>query len=151
MKVFTGACLTQFIVIGFLFSYEVFFSAFGTEFGWSWTLLSSCSVLAFFVMRVLAIIAGRLSDRYGPRLVLGFTGLTHRLGFILMSHITQQWQLLMIFVVFIGLKMSTAALRQIFTSVRPKSANRTKLFPTMNRPKENSSSNFSACINCTKR
>ena len=106
-KVFAGACLTQFIVIGFLFSYGVFFSAFETEFGWSRTLLSSCSALAFFVMGVLAIIAGRLSDRYGPRLVLGFTGLMYGLGFILMSQITQPWQLLMIFVVFIGLGMGT--------------------------------------------
>ena len=106
-KVFAGACLTQFIVIGFLFSYGVFFSAFETEFGWSRTLLPSCSALAFFVMGVLAIIAGRLSDRYGPRLVLGFTGLMYGLGFILMSQITQPWQLLMIFVVFIGLGMGT--------------------------------------------
>ncbi len=106
-KVFAGACLTQFIVIGFLFSYGVFFSAFETEFGWSRTLLSSCSALAFFVMGVLAIIAGRLSDRYGPRLVLGFTGLMYGLGCVLMSQITQQWQLLMIFVVFIGLGMGT--------------------------------------------
>ena len=106
-KVFAGACLTQFLVIGFLFSYGVFFSAFEMEFGWSRTLLSSCSALAFFVMGVLAIIAGRLSDRYGPRLVLGFTGLMYGLGFILMSQITQPWQLLMIFVVFIGLGMGT--------------------------------------------
>ena len=56
---------------------------------------------------MLAIIAGRLSDRYGPRLVLGFTGLMYGLGFVLMSQITQQWQLLMIFVAFIGLGMGT--------------------------------------------
>ena len=87
--VLAGACLTQFIVIGFLFSYGVFFSALEREFGWSRTPLSSCSALAFFVMGVLAIIAGRLSDSYGPRLVLSFAGLMYGLGFILMSQITQ--------------------------------------------------------------
>jgi len=75
-------------VIGVLFSCGVFFSAFETEFGWLRTLLPSCSALAFFVMGVLAIFAGRLSDRYGPRLVIGFTGLMYGLGFILMSQIT---------------------------------------------------------------
>jgi MFS family permease len=65
-----GACLTQFTVIGLLFSYGLFFKAFEAEFGWSRTLLSSCTSFAFIVMGVLAFFGGRLSDRYGPRLVL---------------------------------------------------------------------------------
>jgi MFS family permease len=102
-----GACLTQFTVIGLLFSYGLFFKVFETEFGWSRTLLSSCSSLAFLMMGILAMGAGRLSDKFGPRRVLAFTGVVFGLGFALISQVTQAWQLFVIFGVFIGLGLST--------------------------------------------
>lgn len=102
-----GACLTQFTVIGLLFSYGLFFKVFETEFGWSRTLLSSCASFAFLVMGVLAIFGGRLSDRYGPRLVLGVSGTLFGLGYVLLSQITEPWQLFAIFGLFIGVGMST--------------------------------------------
>jgi MFS family permease len=102
-----GACLTQFTVIGLLFSYGLFFKVFEVEFGWSRTLLSSCSSLAFLMMGILAMGAGRLSDKFGPRRVLAFTGVVFGLGFALISQVTEAWQLFVIFGVFIGLGLST--------------------------------------------
>ncbi|MBV1926518.1 MAG: MFS transporter [Rhodobacteraceae bacterium] len=102
-----GACLTQFTIIGLLFSYGLFFNVFEAEFGWSRTLLSSCSSLAFLMMGILAMAGGRLSDRFGPRRVLAFTGLAFGLGYALISQISQSWQLFVIFGVFIGLGLST--------------------------------------------
>ena len=58
-----GASLTQFAVIGLLFSYGLFFKVFEAEFGWSRTLLSSCSSLAFFMMGVLAMAAAAKAAR----------------------------------------------------------------------------------------
>ena len=50
-----GACLTQFTVIGMLFSFGLFLPSFEAELGWSRTFLSSCTALAFFIMGVLAL------------------------------------------------------------------------------------------------
>ena len=105
--VLMGACLTQFTVIGILFSYGLFFKEFEAEFGWSRTVLSGCASLAFFMMGVLAVFAGRLSDRYGPSIVLGIAGLLFGLGFAGIALVTQPWQLFLIFGLFIALGMST--------------------------------------------
>ncbi len=102
-----GACLTQFTVIGLLFSYGLFFKALEVEFGWSRTLLSSCTSFAFLVMGVLAFFGGRLNDRYGPRLVLAVAGTLCGLGYALLSQVTQPWQLFAIFGLFIGVGMGS--------------------------------------------
>jgi len=102
-----GACLTQFTVIGLLFSYGLFFKAFEAEFGWSRTTLSACASLAFFMMGALATGLGHLSDRIGPSPVLTVTGAFFGLGFALISVVSEPWHLFAIFGVFIGLGMST--------------------------------------------
>ena len=105
--VVAGACLTQFTVIGMLFSFGLLFKTFEAEFGWSRMVLSTCSALAFLAMGILAIVAGRLSDRYGPKWVLGISGALFGLGFGLISLVNEPWHLFVIFGVFIGLGMST--------------------------------------------
>lgn len=102
-----GASLTQFTIIGLLFSYGLFFKVFEAEFGWSRTLLSSCSALAFLVMGTLAMVAGRLNDRFGPRRVLLVSGILFGIGYVLMSQISQPWHLFLIFGTFIGIGLST--------------------------------------------
>ena len=102
-----GACLVQFTVIGTMFSYGVFLTVFETEFGWSRTLLSGALSLAFFMMGVLAIAGGRLNDRYGPRIVLGVTGVISSIGWVLMSQITAAWQLYVLFGLLIGAGLAT--------------------------------------------
>ena len=106
-KVVLGACMTQFMVIGLLFSYGLFFKTFETEFGWSRTTLSACASLAFFMMGVLATGLGHLSDRFGPSPVLSVTGVLYGFGFALISMVSEPWQLFVIFGVFIGLGMSS--------------------------------------------
>ena len=106
-RVFAGAFLTQLVVIGFLFAFGLLFKEFENQYGWSRTLLSSCSSVAFFVMGVLALLTGRLSDKYGPRPVLAISGIGYGVGFVLMSQVTHPWQILFIFATFIGLGMGT--------------------------------------------
>ena len=105
--VVVGAFLTQFMVIGLLFAYSLFFKTFEDEFGWSRTTLSAAASLAFLMMGVLAAVLGHLGDRFGPKPVLAFTGVMHGLGFALISEISEPWHLFVIFGVFIGLGMST--------------------------------------------
>ena len=102
-----GASLVQFTVIGGVFAYGVFFSALETELGWSRTVLSACTSLAFLVMGLLAVGVGRINDRFGPRWVLSASGLIYGCGYALLSTITQPWQAILLFGVAIGIGMAT--------------------------------------------
>lgn len=102
-----GACLTQFTVIGLLFSFGLFFNVLEETFGWSRTLLSSATALGALVMGVLAVFAGRLSDRYGPTPVLAGSGLLFGAGYALISVVGEPWHLFALFGIFIGVGMST--------------------------------------------
>ena len=102
-----GACLTQFMVIGLMFSFGLFFDVFEEELGWSRTVLSGSTSLAFLVMGMLAYFGGRLSDRYGPTVVLGATGMIYGVGYALISIVGEPWQLVALFGVFIGLGLAT--------------------------------------------
>ncbi|MEP4198789.1 MAG: MFS transporter [Aliishimia sp.] len=106
-RVVFGACLTQFTIIGLLFAFGLFFKPLQEEFGWSRTLLSSASSLSFFVMGMLAILGGRMNDRFGPRLVLGVSGAAYGIGFVLLSQISAPWQMFAIFGIFLGLGLGT--------------------------------------------
>jgi len=102
-----GACMTQFMVIGLLFSYGVLFKSLEIEFGWSRTLLSAGTSLAFLMMGTFAIVGGRLSDRYGPRIVLTASGLIYGCGIAALSLVSAPWQLFLIFGIPLGLGLST--------------------------------------------
>ena len=102
-----GACLTQFTIVGLLFSVGLFFDVLEEELGWSRTILSGSTSLAFLVMGLLAYFGGRLSDRYGPTAVLGTTGVLYGLGYVLVALVDQPWQIVAVFAIFIGLGLST--------------------------------------------
>ena len=97
----------QAVVIGGMFAYGVFFKVLEAELGWSRTLLSASSSLAFLVMGIFAILGGRLNDRFGPRWVLSGSGLCFGLGYALMAYMNAPWQLFILFGVLVGLGMST--------------------------------------------
>lgn len=123
-RVLFGACLTQFTVIGLLFSYGLFFIPLEEEFGWSRTFLSSASALAFFIMGMLAIVAGRLNDQLGPRIVMGVAGVIYGIGFLLMSQVTAAWQMYVIFGLFISVGLGAHDVVTLSTIARWFSARR---------------------------
>ncbi len=102
-----GAVLVQAVTIGCVFSYGVFFTVLEDEFGWSRTLLSAASAIAFFNMGFFAIAAGQLSDRFGPRGVLLFTALCTSAAYILMFFLSAPWQLLVIYSLFVALGLGS--------------------------------------------
>ncbi len=106
-RVLTAAFLIQVVVIGMMFGYGVFFKVLEDELGWSRTLLSSASSLSILVMGFFAMVAGQLSDRFGPRWVLTATGLTTGIGYFLMSSMTAPWQLLVCYGLLVGLGFAT--------------------------------------------
>ena len=113
-----GACLTQFTVIGLLFSFGLFFHVLEETFGWSRTLLSGATALGALVMGMLAIFAGRLSDRYGPTPVLAGSGLLFGAGYALISVVGEPWHLFALFGLFIGVGMSTHDVATLSTIAR---------------------------------
>ena len=113
-----GACLAQFTVIGLLFSFGLFFNVLEETFGWSRTLLSSATALGALVMGMLAIFAGRLSDRYGPTPVLAWSGLLFGAGYALISVVAEPWHLFVLFGLFIGVGMSTHDVATLSTIAR---------------------------------
>lgn len=101
-----GACLTQFTLIGLLFSFGVLFAELEAEFGWSRTVVASATSASFLVMGLLASTMGRLADRHGPRRVLAGAGTMFALGFAGLSQISEPWHLPLIFALFMGVGLA---------------------------------------------
>ncbi|MBI2287820.1 MAG: MFS transporter [Chloroflexi bacterium] len=105
-------------IIGSYFSFGVFFKPLSSEFGWARATTSAAVSVASLVMGFANIAAGRLTDRYGPRLVLILCGLSMGLGILLMSRITALWQLYLFYGVLVGIGMSAADVPIIATVAR---------------------------------
>ena len=86
--------------------FSVFFEPMLTEFGWTRAVLSGAASLRIFLTTLLGIAGGRLTDKFGPRLVVTVSVLFLGLGFFLMSRISTIWQLYLVFGVITGVGMS---------------------------------------------
>ena len=56
-------------------SLGVFFKPLMTEFGWPRSLIASATSIGMLIAGSNAILLGRLSDKYGPRLTMAISGL----------------------------------------------------------------------------
>jgi OFA family oxalate/formate antiporter-like MFS transporter len=97
-----------FMAYGAQFSFGVFFSAMIEEFGWSRGALSGAFALYAFGYSVLAAVAGRLTDRWGPRAVIATGGVFLGAGWIAMSATSAIWHPYVFYGVLAALGMSTA-------------------------------------------
>ena len=64
----------QAVSIGALFAYGIFFKELQAEFGWSRATISGASSLALLMMGAVGVLAGRLNDRIGPRILIAVPG-----------------------------------------------------------------------------
>ena len=99
--------IIQGVSIGALFAYGVFFKEFQAEFGWSRATIAGASSLAFLVMGAVGILAGRLNDRIGPRILIAFAGAALGIGYLLMSYMQAPWQLYLLYGLLVGIGYST--------------------------------------------
>jgi MFS family permease len=97
----------QAMSIGAMFTFGVFFKEFQADFGWSRATISVGSSLAFLVMGAVGILAGRLNDRIGPKVIMVASGISLGLGFMLMSRLQATWQLYLLYGVLAGIGLST--------------------------------------------
>ncbi len=106
------------VMWGTMYSFGVFFEPVLTEFGWTRATTSAAYSLAILMSDVLSIATGKLTDRFGPRLVITGCGLSLGLGYLLMSQVSALWQLYLLYGVLIGIGMSGAFIPLVSTIAR---------------------------------
>ncbi len=79
------------------FSFGIFLKPITTQFGWERGAFSIAISITMLLGGSLGILAGRLSDRHGPRLLVTISGFLTGIGFLLMSQISALWQVYLIF------------------------------------------------------
>ena len=97
-----------FMAYGAQFSFGVFFSALLEEFRWSRGALSGAFALYAFGYSGLAVVSGRMTDRWGPRAVIATGGVFLGAGWIAMSATSVIWHPYVFYGVVAAIGMSTA-------------------------------------------
>ncbi|MBI4286705.1 MAG: MFS transporter [Chloroflexi bacterium] len=100
------AFLVMAVAIGGFNSVGVFFGPLLEEFGWTRAVTSGAVSLAMVFSSLFTMVAGRLTDRLGPRPVLVACGLFYGLGFVMMSQVRAVWQLYLFYGVIMGIASS---------------------------------------------
>ena len=90
------------VVFGIIFNFGVFLKPLLVEFGWTRAETSGAYSLLFTIYGLLGIFAGRLNDRFGPRVIMTVSSLLLGLGYLLISQINALWQLYLFYGVIIG-------------------------------------------------
>jgi MFS family permease len=117
--VIAAACFgIQATGIGTHVAFGIFFKPLLVDFGWPRATLSGAHSFAFFVSGLLAILLGRMNDRFGPRLVMTFSGFLVGLGLICMSRLNAAWQIYLFYGFFFGLGLSSVDVIALSTTAR---------------------------------
>ena len=72
-----------------MYTFGVFLRPITLELNWERGALSGAFSIAILITGTLSIPAGRLSDKYGPRILVTISGLSIGIGLVLMSQIGQ--------------------------------------------------------------
>ena len=91
---------------GMISTFGTFFSSFVVEFGWPRATISGAASLAGVLLGFMGVIAGRLGDRIGPRMVMTGCGVFMGSAYLLMSRINAPWQLYLFYGVIGGIGLS---------------------------------------------
>ena len=87
-------------------TYGVFFKPMLSEFSWTRAMVSGARSLSSAIEGLLGIVAGTLTDRFGPRKVVFLLGSLVGISFILMSQVQNLWQFYIVMGVLVGIGMS---------------------------------------------
>jgi len=101
-----------------IYGFGIFLKPIISEFGWERGSISGAFSIGILVNGLLSIAAGRLSDRYGARILVTVGGLSMSTTFFLMSRINSLWQVYLVWGFFVGLAISCSAIPIISTITR---------------------------------
>lgn len=106
------------VAFGATVTFGLFFKPLLEEFGWTRAMTSGAISLAMILAGFIGIIMGRLTDRFGPKVVLvvfgSFMGLSH----LLMSQITNLWQFYLVYGVLMSIGISAVNVPILATVAR---------------------------------
>jgi MFS family permease len=91
---------------GIFYIYGVFFRPLENEFDWTRAVTSGAFSISVLVSGLSGIVAGRLSDKLGPRVVIIFCAILLSLGYILMSVVHNAWQFYLLYGILISTGVS---------------------------------------------
>ena len=86
-----------------MYTFGVFLKPLVTEFNWDRGALSGANSMYMLLAGTFAIFAGRLSDKYGPRMLVTLSGLLTGIGFLALSQINSLWQVYLIWGLLLGI------------------------------------------------
>jgi MFS family permease len=113
-----AAFLIMVVMWGLYYSFGVFFNPLLSEFSWTRTMISGAFSLSAVMTGLLAIATGRLTDKYGSRIVMTICAIFLGLGFVLMSKTSAVWQIYLFFGVIVGTGMAGAFVPLMSTVAR---------------------------------
>ncbi len=94
------------IMWGVYYAFGVFFKPVLGEFGWTKAMTSGAFSLASIMNGSLVVAMGGLTDKFGPRMVMTICGFFLGLGFMLMSQISNLFELYLFYGILVGVGMS---------------------------------------------
>lgn len=100
-----SACIMAVHALVF-YTFGIFLVPLTAEFNWDRGALSGAFSMAILLAGLFSILSGRLSDKYGPRVLVTVGGLSVGVGFLLMSQINSLWQAYLIWGLFMGIGSS---------------------------------------------
>jgi MFS family permease len=103
-----GTFIISLLTVGAFVSFGIFFKPLSLEHGWTRAITSGADALSYITFGVTGIIAGRLTDKLGPKVVLVTCGIFLGLGYLLMSQVSSIWQLYLFYGLIVGTGMSAS-------------------------------------------
>ena len=116
--VVVASFLIMVIIWAAYYSFGVFFKPLINEFGWSRAGTSGAFSVASVAMGLLAIAMGKLTDKFGPRIVMSICSAIMGLGFFLMSKLEAVWQLYVFYGLILGIGMGGSFVPLMSTVVK---------------------------------
>lgn len=99
-------------------TFGVFLLPLANEFEWERGSLSITITISAIVGSLLSIIVGRLSDKYGPRLLVTINGILTAAGFLLLTQVSAIWQVYLVWGVISGAGSACAYIPLMSTVAR---------------------------------
>ncbi len=106
------------ILYGTVYSYGVFLESLCEEFSWTRATVSGAYSVFFFIHSLVALVAGAVNDKYGPRRVMLGAIISMGVGIALASRVSVPWQLYISFGVLGGLGVGFVYVPMLSTVTR---------------------------------